>query len=211
MNYLKPVLGNGFKPVIAGAFNVFSFPFAETVLFIGVFSSLQTRKSPYKVFRWGLLIAGGTLVLMTVRNIVVLGNMIGNYYFPSYAAVSKIEIGNFLQRLEVTVSFVFFFGIFFKSTVCLLVASKGIARMFKLKDYRSIVIQIGILMILFAYTVYDNSTEMLYWAYNVYPYYVFPMQVIFPVVIWIFAEIKNRNNLLINKESGPPEPQKTSK
>lgn len=43
-NYLKPVLGNGLTPVLKGGFNAFSFPFAETVLFMGVFFSLNKKK-----------------------------------------------------------------------------------------------------------------------------------------------------------------------
>jgi spore germination protein KB len=32
--------------------------------------------------------------------------------------------------------------------------------------------------------------EMKYWAFMVYPYYAFPMQVILPVIVWVLAEIK---------------------
>jgi spore germination protein KB len=62
--------------------------------------------------------------------------------------------------------------------------------MFNLKDYRSIVIQTGLLMIYFSYIVFDSSMEMKYWAFMVYPYYAFPMQVILPVIVWVLAEIK---------------------
>lgn len=171
-----------------GGFSDFSFPFAETVLFICIFSSLKTSKSPFKIYIGGLLIAGFIIIAITVRNIGVLGNMLGCFYFPSYEAVSRIQIGDFLQRIEVTVSFVFFFGVFSKSSICLLVACRGIGKMLNLKDYRSIVIQIGLLMIYLAYTVYDNSMEMKYWAFKVYPYYAFPMQVIIPLIIWGLAE-----------------------
>jgi spore germination protein KB len=131
-------------------------------------------------------------MILTVRNTGVLGNMADKLYFPAYEAVSRINIGDFLQRMEVTVSFVFFISVFVKSSVCLLVTSKGIAKMFNLKDYRSIVIQTGFLMIYFSYTFYDNIMEMKYWADKVYPYYVFPVQVILPIIIWITAEIKSR-------------------
>jgi spore germination protein KB len=118
--------------------------------------------------------------------------MLASFYFPSYEAVSRIKIGDFLQRIEVTVSFVFFFGVLTKSSVCLLVATKGISKMFNLKDYRSIVIQTGILMIYFAYTIFDNSMVMKYWAVKVYPFYAFPFQVIIPIIIWIFSEVKKK-------------------
>lgn len=193
-NYIKPIFGNGLSQIIKGGFSAFSFPFAETVLFIGVFSSLKTKKSHAKVYLLGILISAPIIIITTTRNILMLGNMLGSFHFPSYEAVSKISIGDFIQRIEVTDSFVFVYGIFIKSSICLLVACKGIAKMFNLKDYRSIVIQTGLLMIYFSYIVYDNIMEMRYWAFKVYPYYAFPMQVILPIIIWILAEVKARKN-----------------
>lgn len=190
LNYIKPVLENGLVPVLMGGFQTFSFPFAETVLFIGAFSSLKTKKSPLRIYFWGTIISAIIILIVTFRNIAVLGNMLGSYKFPSYSAVSRISIGDFLQRIEVTVSFVFIYCAFIKSSICLLVACKGIGKVFNLKDYRSIVIQTGLLMSYFSYIVYENSMEMRYWALKIYPYYTFPMQVVLPTIIWILAEIK---------------------
>jgi spore germination protein KB len=92
LNYLKPVLGNGLKPILAGGFAAFSFPFCETVLFMGIFSSLKTKKSPFKVYKWGLAISGLIIIIVTIRNIGALGNMLSIFYFPSYEAVSTIKI-----------------------------------------------------------------------------------------------------------------------
>jgi spore germination protein KB len=115
-----------------------------------------------------------------------------SFYFPSYEAVGQISIGEFIQRIEVTVSIIFVFCVLIKSSICLLVACKGITKVFKLNDYRSIVIQTGLLMVYFSYTVYDNIMEMKFWAFKIYPFYAFPMQVILPVIIWVLAEIKVR-------------------
>ena len=193
LNYMKPILGNGITPVLKGGFSAFSFPFAETVLFTGVFCSLKTKKSPSKVYFWGIMISASIIIIVTIRNIATLGNMLDSFYFPSYAAVSRISIGEFVQRIEVTVSIVFIFGVFVKSSVCLLVVCNGIGKMFNLVDYRSIVIQTGLLMIYFSYTIYDNSMDMKEWAFKVYPFYAFPMQVIIPIIIWLLSEIKARN------------------
>lgn len=195
LNYIKPILGNGLTPVFQGAFSIFSFPFAETVLFIGVFDSLKTKESPFKVYFWGILISGINLVIVIIRNIVTLGKVLGSFYFPSYEAVRMIAVGDFLERIEVTVSVVFIFGVFVKSSICLLVACKGIGKIFNLKDYRYIAIQTGLLMTYFAFILYGNSMMMQYWAFKVYSYYAFPMQVIFPIIIWILAEIKVRKTL----------------
>jgi spore germination protein KB len=192
---IKPVLGEGLMPVLKGGFGVFSFPFAEMVALVGVFSSLKTKKSAYKVFFTSMFFAGSIIIILTIRNIAVLGGTLGLYYFPSYVAVSRISVGQFIQRIEVTVAFVFVMGVFAKSSVCLLAASKGVAGLFRLDNYRSVVIQLGILMIIFSYTVYDNIMEMRYWAFKVYPYYAFPMQVIIPLTIWICAEIRKKRTV----------------
>ncbi len=195
-NYIQPILGNGLSPVLKGTFSTFSFPMAETVVFLCVFTSLQTKKSPKRVYIWGTFIAASMIIIVTIRNISVLGNLVGNFYFPSYVAASRIRIGNFIQGVEVTVSFVFIFAVFAKCAVCLLAACRGIAKMFNLKDYRSIVVQVGLLMVYFSYTVYHTIIEMNYWAFEIYPYYAFPMQVVIPVITWIIAEIKKSRNLL---------------
>lgn len=200
LNYIKPVLGNGLSPVLKGGFSAFSFPFAETVLFISVFFSLKTKKSPYKVYFSGLLIAGTIIIALVTRNIMILGDMIGKLYFPSHVAVSRITVGDFLQRIEVAVVFVFIIGVFIKAGVCMFVVSRGISRLFNLSDYKLIAIQTGLLMTYFAYLVYDNIMEMKFWAFKVYAYYAFPFQVIFPLVIWVAAEIKTRKKSEITKK-----------
>jgi spore germination protein KB len=92
-----------------------------------------------------------------------------------------------------------------KSSICLLVACKGIQKVFNLKDYRSIVIQTGLLMVYFAYTVYDNSMVMKYWAFKVYSYYAFPFQVILPLIIWGVAEIKRKITSSAERKQSTPE------
>jgi spore germination protein KB len=189
-HFLKPIFSNGFIPIIKGGFSTFSFPFAESVLFMGVFSSLKTKKSPYKVYLLGTAIAGLLIFIITIRNITVLGETYPKYYFPAYIAVSMVSLGDFLQRIELTVAVNFVFGVFIKTSICLFVACKGIAKLLNLNDYRSIVIQVALLMVYFSSIVYDSIMEMTNWAFKVYAYYAFPFQVIFPVILFVTVEIK---------------------
>jgi spore germination protein KB len=192
INHLKPILGNGVAPILKGGFNAFSFPFSESVVLLGAFFSLKTKKSPYKIYLKGTIFAGLLLAILTVRNILILGGILPKLYFPSYTAVSRISIGDFLQRIELTVALVLVFGVFIKSSICLLVTSIGIAKLFNLHDFRSIIIQTGLLMVYFSYTIYEHTYEMRTWAFEVYPYYAFPFQVIIPLLMLLIAEIKVR-------------------
>lgn len=194
LEYIKPVLGNGLNPVLQGGFSAFSFPYAETVVFMGAFASLKTKKSPFRVYLLGILISSPIIIVNTLRNVLILGNTLSSFYFPSYGAVSMIRFGEYIERIEVTLAVTFTFCIFVKCSVCLLTACMGFGKILNLKNYRTVVIQTGLLMIYFSYIVYDNTMEMKYWAFKVYPYYAFIFQVIIPVIIWVFAEIKVRKN-----------------
>lgn len=192
---LRPVLYNGINPVLSSAFNVFSFPFAETVLFMAVFSFTKGKNNPFKVYYYALAIGSFSVLLIAVRNILVLGaDFIEQVYFPSYVAVSLISIGDFLQRIEVTVSVVLLFAGFVKISVCLLAACKGIGYFFKIGNYRQIVAPVGFLMMITSCFIYQSIMEMEQWAFKVYKYYAFPFQVILPVIIWIAAEIKSKHH-----------------
>ncbi len=191
---LKPVLYNGVKPVLMSAISISTFPFAETVVFMMVFNTLQNKKKISKVFLISALIGCGLMILVSVRNILVLGPQVtSDYYFPSYIAVRIINIGDFLQRIEVVVAIVFVTGGFLKISVCLCAATRGAAKILNIKNYRHIVAPIGLLMMDLAITLYGNTMEMFDWALNIYQYYAIPFQVILPIAVLITAKIKLRN------------------
>ncbi|MBK1811470.1 endospore germination permease [Clostridium sp. YIM B02505] len=190
-HYLKPFFDLELSQFLNGTFSAFSFPFAEVVVFTGVFSCLERRTSSYKVLIKGVVIASAFIVYISMRNIMVLGpSTLKLLYFPSYVAISRIHLGEFIQRVEVSVAIVFVSAIFIKVSICLIATSNGISKLFGLKDYKSLIIQTGLLMSYLAYILYDSTMEMQYWALSVYKYYAFPFQVIIPVVTLILAHFK---------------------
>lgn len=194
-NNIQPILYNGIKPVMDGAFSVFSFPFGETIIFLMVLSSLKSRKSSYKIYIKGLLIGGVLLACVTLTEVLVLGSdLYSATYFPSHSVASKINIGGFLQRMEVFIIISLFIASFIKISICLLAASRGIAKVFNYDDYRFIVGPIALLMLNLAYLLHDSLIEMVEWGGEVWKYYTFPFMVIMPIFILIGAEIKNKRN-----------------
>jgi len=190
-NYIKPILYNGIGPVLKAGYFAFTFPFAETVILICAFFTLKTKKSARKVYLWGLALAGTVIIVLTTRNVLVLGEAIEMYYFPSYIVVGDISVGNFLQRLEVSVVFIFVVATFVKSGICLFATCRGFQRLFNLNDYRNVVIQVGLLMVYFSYIIFESIMELKEWL-EVYHYITIPFQIIIPIVVWIIAEFKKK-------------------
>jgi spore germination protein KB len=201
INNILPILEEGTKPVMIGAFTVFAFPFTETVVFASVFSSLKDEKSPYKAYTIGVLIPGILLTIIAVRNILVLGPYVLSLnYFASYVTASRIDVGRFIERLEALVSTGFLFAGFIKVSVCLLSATKGISKLFNFNNYRFIVIPSALIILNLSYIDYKDSMELIKWDNETFPYYAFIFEVILPVIIFVGANIKlhktNSDNLI---------------
>ena len=191
-NYIKPYFAHGLPKIARAGFSAFTFPFGESVIFLGIFYSLKKRGSAYKVFLTGVITASIVLITLTLVNTFILGPVKDDFYFPSYSSFSRIQLGNFLQRMEGTISVSYAITCFIKASVCLFVTCKGISYIFKLTDYRFITIQTGLVMTYLAFILYENTVEMENWVLNIYDYYAIPFQVIIPLFIWVWAEIKNR-------------------
>ncbi|MNB94901.1 Spore germination protein YndE [compost metagenome] len=192
-HYLKPLLDKGWRGVFIDAGTTFAFPFGEIVLFLGIFDCLPAKTPAYKVLLGGFSIAGLLVLAVSLRNLLVLGpDVISSLYFPSYVAVSRIDIGDFLERIEGSSAFIFVTALLVKISVCIYVASRGIAHLLKLKSYRVVVLQTGLIMIYFADFVYKNIMEMVYFSFHIYKVYALPFQVLLPVALLAGAEIASR-------------------
>ncbi len=193
INNILPIMYNGLTPVLQGSLSAFSFPFAESIIFTMIFFCLKTKNSPYKVFISGTLIGGIPLAGISLAEVLVLGPDLYNAtFFPNHSVASRVKIGDFIERLEILVLIAALTGGFIKISVCLLAASNGIAKVFGLKSYKSAVLPLGLLMINFAYFIYDSVMEQIQWAFDIWFYYAFLFQVILPIIILIAAEIKQR-------------------
>lgn len=190
---MRPVACSGFQAIMRSTYNVLAFPLAETVLFMTVLNLDKERNNSYYIYFLGILFGLILILLASVRNMLVLGSEITeNVHFPPYVAVTIINIGSFLQRIEITVSVVFLFTGFIKISICLMSACKGIDCLLGLGGYRQIVAPVGLLLMITACFIFKNIMEMSDFAFNMYRYYAFPFQVVLPIVIWIAAEVRTR-------------------
>ena len=193
LNRLKPILTNGLPPLLKGAFSSFSFPFGETIIFTMVFSNISKIKNYNKIFLVSLGVGGFIIVLATLRNILILGSdTISRVYFPSILAMSLVHIGTLLQRLEMMIILVYLVCAFTKTIICLFAVCNGISKVFGFDDYRFISTPVVLLMLCFSFFIYKSTMEMSSFAFDVWPYYSFSFEVIIPLVIFTFAEIKSK-------------------
>ncbi|WP_432408452.1 GerAB/ArcD/ProY family transporter [Wukongibacter sp. M2B1] len=189
---ILPVFGNGLKPILAGAYEVLIFPFAQTFTFTMVLSNYRKKNFPKRVYLLGLLIGGGLLFAISINGLLVLGiDDASNAYYSSYEAIKRMNIGGFIQRIEIIIATIFILGGFVKASTYLLAVSIGMSKIFGTTDYRLLLIPMGALTLNLAYLEFDSIIHFFRFA-DIWYFYVLPFLVILPIILWIIAEIKSR-------------------
>nr|WP_319487673.1 endospore germination permease [uncultured Caproiciproducens sp.] len=187
---LLPVMNHSTKVILAGSYDLFTFPFAETVLFLTVADFIKKEDSPSKIYVWGEVLGAVILLVVSLRNIASLGTaLMKAEYFPSYTAARIINVSDFLARIEGSISTNFILGGITKITVCILAASKGLSSLFNIQDYKKLVFPSSLCVLALCSILYSNTIEMMNFL-KIYAIYVIPFQIIIPVVIWISGEIR---------------------
>ncbi len=188
--HIQPVADHSFGQIASASFTLFTFPFAETVLLLGVAGAIKKQDSPYRLYVGACLLGALVLLVVLIRNIELLGApMMGAEYFPSYIAARVIDVGDFLSRIEITIGMNFILAGIVKISLCFLTATKGVARLFGVDDYRRLVMPVGLLTVALCTIIYDGTMEMFAFL-PIYQYYALPFQVAIPLLVWILAELR---------------------
>lgn len=194
MNFdnVMPLMEHSIGDIAKSSYNIFSFPFAESVLFLTIACSVKKTDSPYKIYLYATLFATIIFLVIIFRNLTVLGGpMIESNYFPSYITARLIGIGDVLTRVEGTITINFILAGITKVAVCLFAATKGFSKLFNIQNYKSIVLPVSLLILAVCSILYENIIQMFDFI-KIYSVYAIPFQIVIPLLIWIFAEIKNK-------------------
>ena len=190
---LKPVLNHPSKEIATGSYRLLTFPFAESVLFLSMADRIKKTDNPYKVYLCGLLFGAAILLIVILRNTLALGPaMLKATYFPSYVAARIIDVSEFLVRVEGSISINFILSGVTKISFCLIAASKGMACLFDIGDYKIMVLPTGLSSLGLCSILYKDVMEMFNFL-SIYSMYAIPFQFIIPVMIWIAGEIRQHS------------------
>lgn len=196
-DHLRPVLENGWKPVLKAFFpTTMTFPFGEMITFTILLPYLNKQEKAKKVGIIGIIISGMFLLIETLLNIAIEGaDIYTRSAFPILTAVSYINIAEFIQRLDTLVIISMVILGFVKITVFFFCATIGTADLFHIKQPKILIYPVGIIVLVSSIIMAPNDIEHLNEGLKVVPYYLhLPMQVGIPILLLIIALIKQKRN-----------------
>ena len=188
-----PIFEKGIKPIIAGALPFIGTPTLELVALLMIFPFVNRTKDAKRAFLVGYFIGGIALIVISMLSILVLGASLTSLeIYPTYTLATKIDVGDFLQRIEVFIAILWIVTIFIKLSVCFYASSLCLAQALNLKEYRFLLFPLGMIMIVLSLVSYPNSAYFLSVIGSIWAPYAFIYGGILPLILLIVSKLRKK-------------------
>ncbi|MEW9698578.1 endospore germination permease [Paenibacillus sp. SI8] len=167
MDHLFPIMPDGFKPIILGAYFSFGFPYGELVLMGMLLPYVRKDEQPYvkKGMFLALFVNGFFLIAVTISTILVFGPLAGERKYSMFEVARIIDLLEVIQRIESLIGISLIMTGFFKATIMLLILNLTFVKLFKLQDERILIFPLALVCYLFALLQIDKGAA--HWIYAV--------------------------------------------
>lgn len=147
---LLPVLEKGWKPVLKAAFPLtITFPFGEVIVFSMILPYLSEKASSRRTGIKAILVSGLILTVTIITNIAVLGvSQASTEQFPLLTTVGKINVGNFIQRVDAIALSALILGGFFKISIFFYAGVSGMKELFSIQKKKHILFLVASFVII---------------------------------------------------------------
>lgn len=128
---LQPVLEQGFLPVVRAALpDIVSFPFGQMLVFLMIWPLWNQDGVPVKSTLLGYFTVSLFLIFMNVLNMAILGPAIATTsQLPFLKSARTLSHFLFIERLDLVVTILLFYGLLMKMTLFFFCAVRGIAEL----------------------------------------------------------------------------------
>ncbi|EHB68241.1 MULTISPECIES: endospore germination permease [Paenibacillus] len=190
--HATPILESGISPIFPAALSFVSIAFLPHIVLMVIFPGAVNRSAEaYKAVYIGSLVGAAALFLIIGLSILVLGpDITARNMYPSYMLAKKINIGNFLQRIEAVMAVMWFITLFFRISLYFYAIAIGISQVFHIKNYQPLVMPLGWILAAVSVFIYPNVPFKLQWDATIWVPYTITVGFLFPLVLLILHGLR---------------------
>ncbi|MFD0824409.1 GerAB/ArcD/ProY family transporter [Neobacillus sp. M.A.Huq-85] len=196
---LKPILENGWKPIFKAFLpETLTYPFGEILIFTMIYPFVNEPKKIKFVCIGGMILSGINITITVIITISTIGpELYTRSNFPLLTTVSRIQLANFIERLDVLFLLYLIIGGFFKISLFFYAAVAGTADLFQFKKKEKLTFPIGLIVLFASITMASTFAEFVKEGLEFATAYVnLPFQIIIPSILLVIAFIRNRKKNL---------------
>lgn len=188
LEWLKPVLGYGWAPVLRGAWAPITWYGEVITATMMVIPFLGSNARPLRVVWGGLILLTAILVPVTMVNEMTLGeHLTATSKFPTLTTIQMISVADFIERVEPVFIAVWVLGNLIKIGVFLYAFSAGTSQLLGMKEYRALVLPSAVLMSTFSLVLFGNSSELTEFLARTWPPYALVIELLLPLALLLVA------------------------
>lgn len=185
--HFTPVMAD-LRLILAGTLYTTNWPFAQVSLLLIYLPWVVDLASRAKeIYRWYLL-AALILLIRSILTVAAIGEELTFLSrFPFYEAFRIMEVGGF-QRIDLF----FFVVILVSGLLALLFFYQGLVlgmqKLFKLPEYRVLILPLGLLLITLNFYMFDSDLEVMFLE-TLLPFITLPIHLFYPLLLFIGGKI----------------------
>ncbi|MFJ7510316.1 endospore germination permease [Peribacillus simplex] len=190
---MQPIFEEGLKPIMKGSYHSLALPYVQLVFFLMITPYVNEKAEMKKNFYLGTLIGGGVLFLVIIFSILVLDPAnTARLIYPSYKLGMRISIGDFFERVEVIVAFIWVFTEYFKLTICFYGLALGLAQLLGMQNYKILLFPLAFLILTF--TIFSHPDIVHYQNFIAIAWTPFSLTICFflPLLLLVVGKIRGR-------------------
>ncbi|MNO34569.1 Spore germination protein YndE [compost metagenome] len=201
MDRIHPILNTPFPDMLHTImFGVF-YPYGEMCVFFMVYPFAQKHSKTSRDIFISLFIGALGLNLILFLSLTVLGAYFSEHeFYPAYILAQRINIGNFLQRIEALLATTWIISTYFKTALYFYAFVLGTAQLLNLKNYKHLIFPVAFLI----YGMTDLlAKDIIFYVKEIPAYWVdwdFTYAVVFPSLLLIVHYFRKRSSP--NREHG---------
>lgn len=190
-NFL-PITEIKWRKVIYSSFKISTFPFTLAILFMMFFPNQNKKGWAKKPALCAVATAGLLVLISDIMYLLTLGPLVPNLTYPGYTTFSYIEVADFLDRAEILFYTIFIAINIIETSVCLYAAAICVSKVFGVKNYRTLVIPLSILLVEQSTHVVRNHSEHISIAVYAWPVYALIYEFFIPLILLILSAIHKK-------------------
>lgn len=192
---ILPIMEHGAGPLAKGALSYISIPVLDLVVFLMIYPHVNSGNRK-KWFITGALLSGVIVLLFTFLSVAVLGAAIAQkQIYPFYTLAEKVNIGHFIQRIEVLVGGVWIISLFFKLSVCFHALVTASSQLLKVKSRSAVIYPLGLIVLIYSIDILPSNIAYRMFAANYWPMIMLFYGVFIPLIYWGAGAVKSRKRV----------------
>ncbi|MBM7585636.1 spore germination protein KB [Bacillus pakistanensis] len=190
---IQPVLEDGIKPLFGGTIPIMGY-YLESVILLMFFPYINQKSQATKAYISGMLIGSICLSIIIFLSITVLGaDLTNRNMYPSYAIAKKINIGNFFQRIEALLAFIWYITLFFKLLICFYATILGLAQILKINNQKIVTLPMGIILVNLSLIIVPNSPYFIKFVLSSWWAFTLSFGLFLPLFILVISQLQKKN------------------